>query len=377
MARQLDIHLFTKSATYPLFIAENLLQKDSFIQYLESYQAAHYVIITDTVVESLHAKKLKDDLKRKGLPVSLISFPPGEEHKSRKTKEYCEDQLLKLGAGRDTFLIGMGGGVVMDIAAFVASTYCRSVPYISIPTTLLAMVDASIGGKTGVNVPEGKNLIGTIYQPSAVFIDTSTLKTLPLNEIKNGVSEMIKHGLINDKSYFEFMKDHAKEILNIHLPVLEEAIYGSVGIKARIVQEDVTENGMRRLLNFGHTVGHAIETATNYDISHGRAVAIGMVVESYIAMKLGHLSETDFELIREILDLYEIDLTWKGSFPINEILDLMKMDKKSLDQTPRFVILNKIGEALFFDGQYCSSIETDLLNEAFEWAHSKQYNSRF
>ncbi|MBA3283543.1 MAG: 3-dehydroquinate synthase [Nitrosopumilus sp.] len=375
MPRQYDIKLEPKVITYPIYIGENLLQKDQFIHFLTSFKSSQYVIITDIIVEPLHARKLEKDLKSKGLNVSLIQFPPGEENKSRKTKEYCENQLLKLGATRDTFLIGIGGGIVTDVTGFVASTYCRGIPFVTAPTTLLAMVDASIGGKTGINVPEGKNLIGTIYQPTAVFIDIATLKTLPLSEIKNGISEMIKHGLIVDKKYFEFMKDHASAILNLDLSVLEEAIFESIRIKAHIVEKDETEKGMRRLLNFGHTVAHAIETATKHEIPHGRAVAIGMVAESYLAMKLGRLSQAGFETIREILDLYKIDLTWKGSLAINELLDQMKMDKKSLAQIPRFVILNEVGKAEEFDGQYCSTVNIDILKDALEWTYSNVMQS--
>lgn len=370
MSRQLDIKIPPKTISYPILIGEGILQTEPFIQLLTSFKASRYAIITDTIVEPLHAKNLEAYLKSKGLNIILISFPPGEDYKTRETKEYCENKLLKQGFGRDTVVIGMGGGIVTDVAGFVASTYCRGVPYIVVPTTLLAMVDASIGGKTAVNVPEGKNLIGTICQPNAVYIDTLTLKTLPIQEIKNGVSEMIKHGLIFDPSYFELMRDHSFQILNLDSKILEEAIYGSIRIKAHMVEHDETEKGMRRLLNFGHTVAHAIEIATKHDIQHGRAVAIGMLAEGYMAMKLGKLSQKDFESITKIFDLYKMDLTWDFALSSDELMAYMKMDKKSLSQAPRFILLDKIGHALEFDGQYCSTVDANIVKEALEWTYS-------
>ena len=348
-------------------IEDGLLQKNHFIEFIRSFKASHYVVITDNHVEPLHARNLETYLRDAGFNISLISFPPGENNKSRETKEYIENKLFKMDATRDSLLIGVGGGVVTDVTGFVASTYCRGVPFVNIPTTLLAMVDASIGGKTGVNVPEGKNLIGTICQPNAVFIDTSTLKTLPVVELKNGISEMIKHGLIADRHYFDFMENHSVAILQQDPLILEKAIYDSIRVKANIVEQDETEKGMRRLLNFGHTIAHAIETATKYEIAHGRAVAIGMVAESYIAMRLGYLSQVNFESILHILELYKIDLTWKDSLSPIELFAHMKMDKKSLAQQPRFVILKEIGRVLEFDGEYCCSVDWVLLKESLEW----------
>lgn len=366
MTRQFSVIIPGKPSTYPIFISENLLQSEQLISHLRSLKASQYAIITDANVESLHALKLKIFLEEH-LNITLIVFQPGEEHKSRATKEFCEDHLLSLGAGKDSCIIGMGGGIVTDLAGYVASTYCRGVPSIMIPTSLLAMVDASIGGKTGINVPQGKNLIGTITQPTAVFIDTSTLKTLPFDEIKNGMAEVIKHALIADKGYLDFLRINSKKLLQLDSAILEETVYKSVVIKGQIVQEDETEKGKRRLLNFGHTVAHAIEIATEHKIPHGRAVAIGMITEGYLSMKMGYLSPSDFEIIKEIINLYQIDLTWDGVIEPSKILDLMRMDKKSLRQTPRFIILKEIGVPLEFDGQYCTSVDERLLDNTIEW----------
>lgn len=366
MTKQLLMNIPGRSRSYPILIGEGVLQSEELINYLSSTKASKYAIITDTMVESLHARELQLSLKSR-FDMTLVSFPPGEENKSRATKEMCEDHLLNLGAGKDTCIIGMGGGIVTDLAGYVASTYCRGVPSIMIPTSLLAMVDASIGGKTGINVPQGKNLIGTISQPTAVLIDTATLTTLPLDEIKNGMAEVIKHALIADKSYLDFLKMNSQGLLKLDAEILEEAVYRSVEIKGQIVQEDETEKGKRRLLNFGHTVAHAIEIATEHQIPHGRAVAIGMLTEGYLSMKMGHLSLSDFKTIGDILTLYQIDLTWKGALEPSRILETMRMDKKSLRQVPRFVILAELGLPIEFDGQYCTSVDEKLLDNAIEW----------
>lgn len=367
LPKKRHVILSTHGILYPILVKAGLLYSEELVNTLKSIKSSQYVIFTDTIIADLHANKLETFLKDKGLQISLFSFPSGENSKTRQTKEACENHLLSLGAGRDTCIIGIGGGVVTDLAGFVASTYCRGVPVVMIPTSLLAMVDASIGGKTGVNVPEGKNLIGITYQPHSVFIDTAILKTLPLAEIKNGISEMIKHGIIADKEYFLFLKEHAKKILELDSHVMEKAIFDSIIIKASIVEEDESEQGKRRLLNFGHTVAHAIETATNHDISHGRAVAIGVLTESYLSMQAGDLKQEDFEQIREVLNAYQIDLTWNRKLQPEELLDLMKMDKKSIGKTPRFTILEQIGKPLEFNGQFCTTVDENLLKNTLEW----------
>lgn len=341
----------------PIYFGTQLLTK-----ILRSLKTSHNVIITDSIVEPLYGKQLEKYLNEQGFPTSLISFPTGEEFKTRETKEYCENQLLKLGADRQTCVIGLGGGVVLDIAGFVAATYCRGVPSLLIPTSLLAMVDASIGGKTGVNVPEGKNMIGTITQPKAIFIDPEMLKTLPLPEIKNGIAEMIKHSLIQDRTYFNFLKLHAKEILTLPMPLLKEAIWKSILIKSAIVKEDEFETGKRRLLNLGHTFAHALETASDYTIAHGRAVAIGILAECQLAYRLNYLEQSACDEIRSLFEAFGIDLTLPKSLNKN-LYDLMKRDKKGASQSPRFVLLKEIGVPLPFDGQYCIPIDENILKK--------------
>lgn len=303
---------------------------------LQKIAPTHVFIVTDSTVGPLYGKKMLEC----GFPATLVQFPAGEAYKTRATKEYIEDQMLKEGAGRDCCIVALGGGVVLDVAGFVASTFARGIPLVLVPTTLLAMCDASIGGKTAVNTPYGKNLIGTFYMPEEVILDSCFLETLPQEEIKNGVVEMIKHAAILEKNYFEFLETK---------PPLEQAIERSVALKTKVITQDPQESGFRRILNFGHTVGHAIEALSNYTVSHGRAVAIGMLLESQIAEQMGYFSA--YDRLENIFELYEIDLSL--DFSLDGLYDQMQRDKKSQNSAPRIVILEEIGTCQTFNGVYC------------------------
>lgn len=349
---------------YEIEIGSELL--NSQIEYLNTL-ASRFAIITDDTIEALYGKPLRDSLLSSGLDVHLFSFPSGEQHKTRNTKEALENQLFEKSFGRDTCVIALGGGVVTDLAGYLAATYCRGVPLVMMPTSLLGMVDASIGGKTGVNVPWGKNMLGCIYQPKKVVIDLSKLKSLPKKELANGVVEMIKHGLIIDHGLFEFLEKHSKQILDLDLPWLEKAIYGSCQIKKAIVEQDEKEKEKRRLLNYGHTIGHAIELLTHYSISHGEAVAIGLLVESYLSLILGKLDQKSFDRIKKILKDYGLPLQLPSKLSIKGMLDAMNLDKKSLKGQPRFVMIDGIGSPLSFASNYCTPIEEPLIRHALEW----------
>lgn len=280
-------------------------------------------IIADQTVAKLYGEELQ-----KGIAGSiLLSFPAGEKYKTRKTKERVEDALLAQGFSRDTIIIALGGGVVTDLAGFLASTFCRGVPLILIPTTVLAMVDAAIGGKNGVNTESGKNMIGTFYPPKAVLFNFEYLKTLSEKEIWNGTVEMLKHGLIADPELFYTLEQMD----------LKEAIWRAAEVKRRIVARDPYESDLRRHLNFGHTIGHAIETLSDYEIPHGEAVALGLVVESRLSHALG---------ILDAASLHEIEHRFAGEIPFapEEILPLLSIDKKSRKGIPHFVLLESIGK---------------------------------
>lgn len=323
-----------------------------------------FAIIADDMTGALYGENVKKALLNQGLEVYLFTFPHGEENKTRVTKEYIENQLLEKNLGRDTCILALGGGVVTDLAGYIAATYCRGVPLVMLPTTLLGMVDASIGGKTGINVPQGKNLLGCIYQPKLVLMDLSTLSTLPSNEIRNGIVEMIKHGAIADASYFNFLENHSDQILALEPSLLRKAIYDSCLIKKSIVEQDEKENGKRHLLNFGHTIGHALEHLTHYEISHGEAVAIGILVESYLAVLNGYLKQASFDKIWQILKQYALPLQLPIPFSAETLYDAMILDKKSLNGKPRFVMLQEIGSPF---KEACISVEDETIRKAVEW----------
>ena len=317
-----------------------------FCQALESQvilnlcqKASKVVIVTDSNVGPIYADKLAQHLKTS----HVITIPAGEASKSRETKAQIENQLFSLGCSRDTLLIALGGGVITDLTGFVAATYCRGIPVIYLPSSLLAMVDAAIGGKTGINTPHGKNMLGTFTQPAATVIDTQFLKTLPKNEYHQAFSEIIKHALIADAEYFEFIESNLEALLQQDEKLLTAVIKRSVAIKSAIVSKDVTEQNKREILNFGHNIAHALERCSNYQIPHGQAVGIGLIAESQLSHHLGLLPEADFKRIQRVVASTGIDLTI--TFSKIDILNALSADKKNRNGELRFVVLQTIGAA--------------------------------
>lgn len=345
-------------------IVNGVLSHEPFFQQLSQF-GRRFAIISDDVIGNLHGDLLREKLAKKGIETLLLTFPSGEQYKTRYTKEKMEDALLERGFSRDTCLIALGGGVVTDLAGYVAATYCRGIPLFLIPTSLLAMVDACIGGKTGVNVPNAKNMIGAIYHPKKIWIDPVFLKTLPFRELKNGIVEMIKHGLIRDAEYFSYLENHSSRLLALETPYLEEAILKSIAIKEGITAQDEREIGPRVLLNFGHTIGHALEALTDFKISHGEAVAIGIVAESYLSFQLGYLAEGDFKRILATLKKYEIALEMPSVTPA-AIYNAMRLDKKARLAIPHFSLLSAIGQPYMRGNGYCFPVEEDFLKQTLD-----------
>lgn len=314
------------------------------------------VILADSTIAKIHGAAVQQTLG-----YDLLSVP---NQKTREVKQALEDELLKRKFGRDTVLIAMGGGVATDLVGFIASTYMRGVPLILIPTTLLAMVDAAIGGKTGVDTPFGKNLIGSFYLPKAVFIDLQLLKTLPENEMKNGLSEILKYGLIADSSIWEKCAYWKAEIPGL--------IRASIHCKIKVVEEDFKEEtGLRRILNFGHTVGHALELLSHYQMSHGEAVALGCMAESYLSHLLGYLPQ---EALKKILALYQnLKYAFKKVDPL-PFLEALSMDKKGKEGNPRFVLMDRIGHCLPFDGEYCRPVPKKEILQMIQWINHASHD---
>ncbi len=304
-----------------------------------------YLIITDSNIEKLFGKKLLALMKKTGLKTDLISFKAGEQSKNLKTFTQLIQKAHKLGLDRKSTILALGGGVVGDIAGLVASTYMRGIDYIQIPTTLLAMVDSSIGGKVAVDLPTGKNIVGHFHQPKKVYIDISLLKNLPKKEMNNGLAEIIKHALIKDQSLFSFIDNNLDKIKNKDSNILIKLIKRNCEIKARIVEQDEKESGIRKLVNYGHTMGHAIETLTNYKkYSHGEAIAIGMAVEALIANKIGLLPKKDLTKQNKLIK--KIGLPVKvPNINSNKLTNELKKDKKVVGGKIEFVLLERIGKA--------------------------------
>lgn len=324
------------------------------------------VLITDYALKETYASLLEH------LNLQIFSVEPGEANKTRQTKERLEDLLLTHQFGRDSCIIALGGGVICDVAGFLAATYLRGVPLILIPTSLMAMVDAAVGGKTAVNTPYGKNMIGAFNPAEHVFIDGAFLKTLPLDELKNGLAEVIKYGLIHSKKLFNELEEHPSHFFFLDLPFMMKVIEESVSIKRSVVKADpFEEKGLRRILNFGHTIGHALESLENYTLPHGQAISIGMIVESYISCERGLLPLKDFHRILSIFQKYKIPLKLSRAYQIDEVLSLISRDKKAAKSTPRFVLLQKIGEPAPFNGKYCSEVPFELIEKAISWMNSR------
>lgn len=281
-------------------------------------------VISDSNVESIYGRRIAQDL---GAVSRVLTIPAGEESKTRATWSELTDRMLADGYGRDTLIVAVGGGVVGDLAGFVAATYMRGVPFVQVPTTLLSMIDASVGGKTGVDTPAGKNLVGAFHQPSLVVIDPGALATLPANHFRAGLAEALKHGVIADAKYFEQIAA-ARESTARDERALAGLIAESVRIKASIVARDERENGLRKVLNFGHTIGHAIESASNYRLLHGEAVAIGMALEAVLAERIGVAQAGTADAIRGALDAIGLPSAFPALEP-GAVLAATKTDKKA------------------------------------------------
>jgi 3-dehydroquinate synthase len=296
--------------------------------------AHHYAVVSDPNVAPLYVERVRASLAdaAPGATMSLLLVPPGEEHKTRELWAHLTDELLASGAGRDTTIVALGGGVVGDLAGFVAATYMRGIPVVQLPTTLLAMVDASVGGKTGVDTPAGKNLVGAFHPPSAVIADPDTLASLPAPELRSGSAEMIKHGVVADARYFDEVAAVLPRLAADDTGIpgeLTALIARSVEIKAEVVAADEREQGRRKILNFGHTLGHAIETASGYRLLHGEAIAIGMALESEIAERIGVAEAGTAMRVRAALTAGGLPVVVPLGIDPVEILAATRSDKKA------------------------------------------------
>lgn len=334
-------------ASYPIAIGAGLLADAALLDSM--IPGRDLCIVTDTTVAGLYLEKLRASLS--GRRVSHVALPTGERYKTLQTLGLVFDALIEAKQNRDTTILALGGGVVGDIAGFAAACYQRGVAYAQVPTTLLAQVDSSVGGKTGVNHPAGKNLIGTFHQPIAVTSDTDTLATLPDRELRAGLAEIIKYGCIWDLQLFDWLELNIAKLISRDPEALAYAIFRSCDIKATVVARDERENNLRAILNFGHTFGHAIEAATHYDTYlHGEAVGLGMVMATDLSQRLGLLNGSDDERVRDLLARAGLPVD-PPRIGVARAFELMQMDKKVLAGTVRLVLLERLGRAVL-SGDY-------------------------
>lgn len=345
---------------YPIVIGEHVLDADHMLRHLARNTAA---VVTNTTVAKLYLDTLCADLEAKGIKVVSIVLADGEQYKNWQTLNQVFDELLARRCERETALIALGGGVIGDITGFAAATYLRGVPYIQAPTTLLAQVDSAVGGKTGINHPLGKNMIGAFYQPRLVLADIKTLDTLPDRELSAGLAEVIKYGLIRDAQFFDWLEANVDKLAAREPAALAFAIRRSCEIKADIVALDERESGVRALLNLGHTFGHAIEAGMGYGKwLHGEAVAAGTVLAAGLSKRLGLLSNDSVERIKTLLRKARLPIE-PPEMGVERYLELMSFDKKVQHGKMRLVLLRGIGEAFISD-----AVPPALLRECLQHA---------
>lgn len=338
--RQLRVELGERS--YPIVIGHGLMGNRNLNDWVAGDRV---MIVTNTAVAPLYLDKAKANFP--GKTIDQVILPDGESYKNWETLNLIFDELLNRRHSRSTTLVALGGGVVGDMTGFAAAAYQRGVPFIQIPTTLLSQVDSSVGGKTGINHPLGKNMIGAFHQPAGVLIDTDTLATLPPREVSAGLAEVIKYGLIRDREFLEWLESRMDDLVSLVPAALTEAIYRSCACKAEVVAADEREGGLRAILNLGHTFGHAIETHAGYgSVLHGEAVGTGMLMALDLSVRLGWLPEAGLQRGRDLILAAALPEQPPAGMTAEHFLEHMAVDKKNIDGSLRLVLLKQLGHAL-------------------------------
>jgi len=321
-----------------------------------------FVVTDENLVSAGHLEKL---LGQRDVPVFVIS-PPGETSKKTDTAVSIIETMEKAYLGRDTLVVALGGGTVGDIAGFAAAVFKRGVPVIQIPTTTVAQADSAVGGKTGVDSSVSKNAFGAFWHPAAVYIDVATLTTLDDRQFRAGLVESIKHALIADSEYFDFLENNLDAVLKRKSDVLEKVAQSNCKIKGDVVETDPCEQNKRRILNYGHTIGHAVETASGFELLHGEAVAIGIIAAGLIEIELELAPPKRLDRVRQILEKLDVPVKLPGNLAEKDLIDLIKHDKKAVNKWPRFVLLNDIGQVYCPDGQYAVDVAPEILGRVLK-----------
>jgi 3-dehydroquinate synthase len=332
-----------------------------------------FAIITDSSVEPLYGQPLLAQLRQNGFEADLFSFPAGEKSKTRETKALLEDQLLSRSYGRDCCIIAVGGGAVTDLAGFLAGTFGRGVPSLNYATTLLAAADASVGGKTGVNTPVATNLIGVFHQPRKVYIDLAAWRTLPVREFRSGLAETIKHACLADAEFFEYLEDNIGKIVTpdgelvLDPETCEQIALHNCRIKYEVVEQDEHESNLRQILNLGHTAGRALEAVSGYELLHGEAVAVGLVIQAKLGVKLGYMTGEQAERVAALLRKAGLPTEIPDSVTSRMLMDKMYTDKKVRSGRIRFVFQDGIGAMKAFEGgSYSTPVEEETIMALLE-----------
>lgn len=358
--KKIVIKLKTKS--YTITVSSGLLK--TFNSFWPLKKGNKVMIVTNQILAPIYLDKIKNILENNFIKVDCVIIPDGEQFKNLSTANIIFTELLNKMHGRDTTLIALGGGVIGDLTGFVAATYQRGVKFIQIPTTLLAQVDASIGGKTAVNHICGKNMIGVFYQPDSVLIDTDFLKTLSLREVQSGMAEIVKYGIIMDSSFFAWIEKNISLVLSLDDSAIEYCINRCCEIKASVVTNDEYEIGMRMILNLGHTYGHAIETFMQYSKNwlHGEAISVGMVMASRASLLINKISNNDFYRIKSLLKKIGLPIKGPEIMTVQDYLCSMMHDKKVMDNQLRLVLPVEIGKAKVFN-----NLKKEIIIQSIEY----------
>jgi 3-dehydroquinate synthase len=357
------LHVDLASRSYPIYIGTNLLEQPALFEpHLKS--SSTVFIVSNTTVAPLYAKTLMSTLSQLGKTVRLLELPDGESYKDWQHLQLIFDELLAHGADRQSMIIALGGGVVGDMAGFGAASFMRGIRFIQVPTTLLAQVDSSVGGKTGINHPLGKNMIGAFHQPVAVIADLNTLRTLPPRELSAGLAEVIKHGAIADADFLDWIEANTSALLACDTDAMAHAVLRSCEIKSAVVSADEREGGIRATLNFGHTFGHAIESGLGYgEWLHGEAVGCGMVMAADLSARLGQISKIDADRLKRIIASMHLPIA-PPKLGSQRFMQLMQVDKKTEAGQIRYITLGSIGAARIQQVPDATVIETLLATGA-------------
>lgn len=348
--------------SYDIYFGSNILSRLG--ETLSGYPVNKQVlVVTNPTVKHYYGETVLNSLKEAGFSVRMLEVPDGEEYKSLKTAESIYQAALQENLNRKSTIVALGGGVIGDLTGFVAATYMRGTNFVQVPTTLLAQVDSSVGGKVAVNLPQGKNLVGCFYQPKFVFTDISTLNTLPEIELKAGLAEVIKYGVIWSEEFFQYLEENLSYIKSLEPEIIKYIVGKSCYIKGQVVEKDEKEENLRAILNYGHTVGHAVESLTDYQrYKHGEAVALGMISAANLSLAMGIINSKDSQRIKKLIE--DVGLpTFLPSLNLDQILDSLAHDKKVITNKVRFILPTHIGQVIISDQIDLSMLREVLKNQ--------------